>query len=409
MANVLNEAGISIAKSEGEADVIVVNTCTVKTPTEQKILNAIEKLEKKGKKIVVSGCMASANQDLIERHAGHASIITTSNIDMIDEAVLDAYDGKRVIFDDYVRKDKLSLFRDSDSIIAKVPVSEGCLSNCGFCGTKFSRGPLNSFSEDLVVNAVAISARRGAREIQLTSQDIGAYGLDRRTNIAMLMDRLAKIEGDFKIRIGMLNPEHLGKYLEGFINALQSDRFYKFVHIPVQSGSDKVLNEMKRAYSIEQFDDHVAKIRDVIPDATIETDVIVGYPTETEEDFEKTLEFIKRTKPNVVNMCKFWARPHTAASKLTQLPNSVITKRSARFARVVRQTQQSINDAFVGNVLTALVTEMDERSFAARADNYKKIIIKRGASNVSLGSTVNVRIGSASCNVLYGIPIEATQ
>ncbi len=415
MANLLKESGASVVDSEAAADTVVVNTCTVKTPTEQKILNVIGKLEKSGKRIVVAGCMAGANQDLIEKYAPGASILTTSNVDKIAESVSQAASGGRTVFNDYNRADKLILFRNThkdafgDSVIAKVPVSEGCLSSCRFCETKFARGPLNSFSEELIVNAVALSVRRGAKEIQLTSQDMGAYGLDRKTDIAALMEKLAGIEGDFKIRVGMLNPEHLGKYLDRFIEALKSDRFYKFAHLPVQSGSNKVLREMKRMYTIEQFDEYVARLRAEIPRITIETDVIVGYPTETEEDFEQTLGFIRRIRPEVVNRCKFWSRPHAAASSLEQLPNRTIEARSASFTRTVRQVQQNNNDAFVGQTFNVIITEKEERSLNARADNYKKVIIKKGASNAPLGSRVRVKIGSASSNVLYGMPIETSK
>ncbi len=402
---VLESDGIAMASQE-ESDVVVVNTCTVKTPTAQKILHAIERLESSGKRVVVTGCMASANQALIESRAPKASIVTTSNISSITRAVLEAANGRKTVINGHYRKDKLVMFDHDGAVIAKVPVSEGCLSSCGFCETKFARGPLNSFSEDLIVNAVSISARRGAKEIQLTSQDMGAYGIDRKTDIARLMGRLSAIDGDFKIRVGMLNPEHLGRYLDGLINAMQSDRFYKFIHLPVQSGSNRVLQAMKRMYTIEQFDEYAARLRDGVPGITIETDIIVGYPTETWQDFGETLDFVERTKPNVVNMCRFWARPHAPASKLPRLPDSVITERSSALARVVRRTQQRLNDTFVGKELNVLVTEEEERSFNARTDNYKKVIIKKGASNASLGLRVKARIDLASCNVLYGIPVQ---
>ncbi len=402
MSGILNGDGIEISESEEASDVVIVNTCTVKTPTQEKILNVLSKLEKTGKKVVVTGCMASANQDLIEKYAPSASILTTSNIEHIAKAVTS---DERLVFNNYNRADKLDLFTSANNIIAKIPVSEGCLSNCGFCETKLARGPLNSFDEEKIINAVRFSVQRGAKEIQLTSQDMGAYGLDKKTNIAKLMQKLQLIEGDFKIRIGMLNPEHLHKYLDGFASALSSDKFYKFVHLPVQSGSNKVLKEMKRLYTIEEFDGQIRYLREKVPGITIETDIIVGYPTENEEDLEQTLEFIRRTKPNVVNMCKFWSRPNTYASKLKQLPNSVIGSRSAKLGRVVRKVQQEINDQYIGKSFEVVVTEIDERSFNARMDSYKKVIIKNDTP-MNLGAKIRASINAASCNVLYGEPIK---
>ncbi len=406
MEGVLSDDGIGVS-SEQDSDVVVVNTCTVKTPTQQKILHKIGELDKKGKKIVVTGCMASANQVLIEKYAPKVSIVTTSNIDSITEAVREAALGNRVVINSYNRQDKLALFSPQESVVAKIPISEGCTSSCGFCETKFARGPLNSFSEDLVVNAIAMSARRGAREVQLTSQDTGAYGLDKKTNIAKLMKRLSALEGDFRVRVGMLNPEHLPEYLEEFLSALQSDRFYRFVHLPVQSGSNNVLKSMKRMYTIEQFNAYVDALRQKIPDITIETDIIVGFPKETDEEFQETLDFVSKTRPNVVNMCRFWARPHAGASKMEQLSANLIAERSAELGRAVRKVQKDLNDAFVGREFDVLVTEREEKSMNCRTDSYKKVIIReRDANeNVFIGNKIRVRIESASCNVLYGRPI----
>ena len=405
IANILKCNNISTT-SEGEADIVIVNTCTVKKPTEQKILYRLETLEKAKKKIIVTGCMAGANRDLIEKYAPNASIVTTNNIAKIPGVIESTFLGQKRTINSYHKTDRLIFFAPTKNVISKVQINDGCASSCAFCETKFARGPLNSFSEELIFKAVELSVNNGAKEIQLTSQDMGAYGLDRGTNIAKLMKRLSEIEGDFKVRVGMLNPEHLGKYLDGFVEALKSDRFYKFVHLPVQSGSNRVLREMNRMYTIEQFDAYVAKLRAEIPQITIETDVIVGYPTENEEDFEQTLEFVRRTKPEVVNRCKFWSRPHAAASRLEQLPNMIIEGRSARFTRVVRQVQQTNNDAFIGREFDVIITEDEDRSLNARADNYKKVIIKKGASNALLGSRVKVKINAASSNVLYGIPVE---
>ena len=406
MQGLLERDGVEMVDNTSDADVVIVNTCTVKGPTEQKILHTLRSLEKKGKRVVVAGCMASANQDLIEIHAPTASVITTQNVEKISKAVEETAKGKRAVCNSSNRADKLMFLGAKESVIAKVPVSEGCLSSCSFCETKFARGPLNSFSEDRIVGAVEMCARMGAKEIQLTSQDMGAYGLDRRTNIAKLMERLSHIEGDFKIRVGMLNPEHLGRYLDGFADAMLSGRFYKFAHLPVQSGSDKVLMDMKRMYTVEQFNEQVAFLRSKIPDITIETDIIVGFPTEGEEDFEQTLDFVKDTRPNVVNMCRFWARPHASATKMKQLPNEVIVRRSAELGRIVRHVQKGINDTFLGRVMEVVATEKEETSINARAVNYKKVILK-SASRVSLGDKLKVRIDSSSCNVLYGEPMQA--
>ena len=399
--SVLQRDGAEIAEEESDADVMVVNTCTVKKATSQKILYKLNKLDKSGRKLVVTGCMAGANRDLIERYAPGASIITTPNIDRINEVALDAQDGWRNVVDSYKKTNRLSLLEPGDGVIAKIPVSDGCLSSCSFCETKFARGMLNSFPEETIIKAIETSVRMGAREVQLTSQDMGAYGADRNTNIARLMEQIKLIPGDFKVRVGMLNPDHLHKYFDAFADAIEDERFYKFVHIPVQSGSNSVISAMGRSCTIEQFEQHVADLRGRIPGVTIETDIIVGFPTERESDFEETVDFIRRAKPEVTNISRFAARPHTSASKVKQNSTETIKERSNTLSRVVRQVQHHINDRFIGKKFDVIITESNEKSFNGRNSSYRQVVVERNGTDMQIGSTYSLMIRSASANVLY--------
>ena len=396
----LKNGGAAVAEDEKDADVLIFNTCTVKKATSQKILYTLNRLSNSNRKLVVTGCMAGANRDLIEKYAPNASIITIPNVGEIASVASNANENKRMVLDSYSKRDRLSLFESGSSIIAKVPVNDGCLSSCSFCETKPARGPLNSFSEELILKAIRNSVEKGAKEIQLTSQDIGAYGMDKRTNIAQLMNKIALIDGDFKVRIGMLNPEHLGKYLYEFLEALKSEKFYRFVHLPIQSGSNKVLKEMKRNYTVEEFNGHVEKLRESLPELTIETDIIVGFPTETENDFEKTLEFIGSTMPEVTNISRYSARPHASSSKMSQLPYDVINSRSHRLSRLVREVQHKINDRFIGKRFDVILTESNSRSINGRNRNYRQVVIV-GDNSMQIGSVHNVLINAASANVLY--------
>ncbi len=404
IASVLQDKGILLARCQADADVAIINTCTVKRQTSQRILYALNNLSKAKKKLLVTGCMAGANKDLIEKYAPNASIVTTSNIPHMAEAAKSAFAGTRVVLDSYSKLDRLAFFKPGKGVIAKVMISEGCSSNCSFCETKFARGPLNSFSEQSILDAIKCSAGNGAKEIQLTSQDVGAYGADTKTNIAMLMRKISAIKGDFKVRVGMVNPVHMHKYFDEFVDALGSDRFYKFVHLPVQSGSDSVLESMKRAYSVEEFEHYVKELRAAIPGITIETDMIVGFPTETESDFGQSLEFMNRVRPDVTNISKFSARPHTAASQMQQHANELISERSLLMSRTVRAVQHGINDRAIGKSFDTLLTERTPKSFNGRNPSYREIVIRNedAHSDMALGSRHDVRITGASANVLYG-------
>jgi len=409
--NSLKSQNFEIVDSEGSADVVIVNTCTVKQPTEEKILNYISKINKTGKKIVAAGCLATASPKKIKRYAPNAGIITTANIDKAVEAVVDIYNNKKAIFDSKNKLDKVELMnrvnRNENIIIAKVPINEGCLGNCSFCETRISRGALNSFSEEQIINAIKFSAEKGVKEIQLTSQDAGAYGFDRGTNLIQLMKKITEIQNPkFKIRIAMMNPEHLIPIADEFMELLKEPHFYKFVHIPVQAGSNKVLKDMNRKYTREEFLSLVDNIKSYahdLPDLTIETDIIAGYPTETDEDFKETIDLVKQARFNIVNMSRFWKRDHTLAAKLKQLPNNEIRKRSIELARVVRRIQKEINDTYIGKYFDVVVTEENEYSFNARLDSYKKVIIKKNSNtkSIKLGMMLKVKIAAATANVLY--------
>ena len=401
MTNVLRQSGIAVSEAP-DAEVVVVNTCTVKKATEQKILYHLSNLEKQGKRIVVTGCMASANKDKISKYAPRASIVTTSNIQHITEAVKGASAGKKVVFDAYERTDKLALFNPGESVIAKVPVSEGCLSNCSFCETKFARGPLNSFSENLIIKAIKCSVERGSMEIQLTSQDMGAYGLEKGTNIAELMRKIAALDGNFKVRLGMLKPEHLHRYIDTLIEALREDKFYKFLHLPVQSGSDTILESMGRHYSSGEFLDYIKQLRDAIPDITLSTDVIVGYPGETDEDYESTKKLIGEIKPGITNISRFAQRPHARASKLKQLPQSTLNNRSTDLYRFTRALQHKENSRLIGKTVPVLITEKDIRSINGRTGEYKEVVIRDADDSLLLGSTISANIYEASISGVYG-------
>ena len=246
IANVLEDNGVSVTEDEEKADLVIVNTCTVKKPTEQKILHRLETLEKVEKKVIVTGCMVGANPDLIKKYTPNASMVTTSNVENIAEVVKSMVLGQVRIIDGYKKTDRLALFSPNGNVISKVAINDGCASSCLFCETKFARRSLNSFSEELIVRAVELSVKHGAKEIQLASQDTGAYGLDRATDITRLMEKISIIDGNFKVRVGMLNPEHFHRYLEPFIEAMKNERFYKFVHLPAQSGSNNVLESYEK-------------------------------------------------------------------------------------------------------------------------------------------------------------------
>jgi len=332
MKTLLAIAGYKIVDSEKNADIIILNSCGVKGPTENKIIFRLEELKKKKKNVIIAGCLTKIRTKLLKERFPDFSLMGPDQISEITEIVKEVLDGKRVI--KLEEKNYCPIPFKNVKKAQPVVIQKGCLYSCTYCATKLARGKLYSFPIDCIRKIVEDAVRKGAKRILLTGQDTGAYGLDIKTNLIELLKNLVKIEGNFKIRIGMMNPNHALRMLDDLIDIYKNEKIEKFIHIPVQSGSDKVLKDMKRPYTIKDFKFVVKKLREKIPNLIIWTDIIVGYPTESEEDFKKTIELIKELKFDFINISKFYLRPGTEAEKLKQLPTKVIKERSRKLSKI---------------------------------------------------------------------------
>ncbi|MBS3092338.1 radical SAM protein [Candidatus Pacearchaeota archaeon] len=314
LAGRLLREGNEIVDNESEADKIIVNTCSVKNKTQSKILHYISEIEnkpgKRKREIEVGGCLVKT-RDLNSKFPD-IKIIDTINTNKLDS--------------------NIPILRHNNEL-AIIQISQGCLNSCTFCATKLARGNLKSYRIGDIKRQVEKAVSEGCKIIYLTSQDNGCYGRDIKTNLPELLNQLTSIEGNFKIRVGMMNPWHLRKILPQLINAYKSERIQKFIHIPVQSGSEKVLKDMKRIHTVEEFRQVAEEFRkafprEKFPDSTIATDVIVGFPSETENYFQDTLKLIAEIKPEVLNISAFSSRPKTPASKLKQLSSETVKQRT---------------------------------------------------------------------------------
>jgi MiaB-like tRNA modifying enzyme len=399
MKGLLLANGVEIVQEEGSADVIILNTCTVKSQTQQRIIEKLKKLN--GKKIAVTGCLVSANRELVEKYAPSASLIGTSSISNIYDAVQASYRNKKKVFINQRFENKLSLPRLRGKVIAKIPISEGCTSNCSFCATKFARAGLHSYNEEAIASEIKSCIELGCKEIQLTSQDAGAYGFDKNTNIAELVNKIDKIEGNFSARIGMMNPQHAIKILPELIDAFKSSKIYKFLHIPVQSGNNGVLRDMGRFYTVENFLQIVNEFRENFKEITIATDIIVGYPTENESAFQDTLNLLEKAKSDVVNVSRFTPRPNTTAAKLEQLPNQSIKERTKIVSELCKKIELEINKKLIGSEYKVLLTERQNDSVTGRNPSYKQVVVNNG----DLGNFIKVKIVDATYCYLKGVEL----
>jgi threonylcarbamoyladenosine tRNA methylthiotransferase CDKAL1 len=314
-----------------KADIVIINTCTVVQTTENKMFSAIEKYSKK--KVIVTGCLA-IQKDKIKERFPNVSIINTHNITNIEKAIT-----KKVELITKRKETKANLVKSQNKDYGIVQISEGCKSSCTYCITKLEKGYIHSYPVKEIVEGVKSSLAQEKKLVYLASQDNGAYGLDysKKSQLAELLKEVVKIKGDFQIRVGMANPQHIKPILKDLIEVYKNKKIKKFLHIPIQAGSNKVLKDMKRGCKVKDFKKIVKEFRKAFPGISISTDIIVGYPTESERDFQKTVKLIQRVKPEIVNISRFASRPKTLAAKLKPLPTQETKRRSTILTKIFKE------------------------------------------------------------------------
>jgi threonylcarbamoyladenosine tRNA methylthiotransferase CDKAL1 len=384
----------ALVSDAGAADAIIVNTCSVKGRTESRIRSRIQMLRQQFPKklLVIAGCMAEAQAKMLKRLHPGIVLLGPHKIDKVLEVIASRIDA--IGYSDIC---KASLPRISRSkIISIIQINDGCANHCTYCITKLAKPRLVSYQISEIVKQVKAAINSGFKEIWLTSQDTAAYGLDTGTNLATLLKEILKIMGDYKIRVGMMNPQLVNPFLNEMIECYNDEHVFKFLHMPFQAASNKVLKHMRRNYAIHEFKEIIAKFRKAVPDVTIATDVICGYPTETEAQFKESLALVKSLKPDVLNISKFSSRPGTEASLLKQPAGDVLKSRSLRMAALAKKIAGDKNKKWIGWKGEVLFDEIGKNNtLIGRNFAYKQVILKGGKE--LLGKELRAEItGSAA-------------
>jgi len=406
LAGCLAQAGYQLASKESEADVLIYNTCAVKGPTENRILNAMKQAPK-NKKLIVAGCLPMISFERLLREVHFDGAVGPSVGRGIVDVVSRVLTGEKVLeLSNSNYKPNLDLPRiKSNPIISIVPVNFGCLGSCAYCCVVFARGHLRSYSIRQVTERVKSDFASGAREFWITSQDTACYGRESGNNLAELLEAVSSLDGNFKVRVGMMTPNMVIDIQKKLINSFRSEKIFKFLHLPVQSGDDETLKRMRRFYSAHQFKGIVDEFRTEFPDLTLATDVIVGFPGETAESFENTLKLLEEVKPDVTNVSKFFARPKTAAAqiKVCLVEREEIKRRSTVVAGVAKQISLERNRHWIGWVGDVLIDEKGkvEGSWVGRNFAYKPVVVK--SSESLLGKTVRIKAVEACATYLNGV------
>lgn len=354
MAALLEDAGYLPASGPAAADVYVINTCSIREKAEHKVYSALGKLKalkarRPGMVAVVAGCVAQQEQERLLKRVGELdAVLGTHHVADLPDVVASVRGRRdrvsRIAFSQDVASLHIQAPRKGSSpVCSYVSIMQGCSNFCTYCVVPFTRGPEQSRSEDEIVEEVRLLAESGVREITLLGQNVNAYGKDLRdgSSFARLLYRLNLVPGLARIRFTTSHPRDFDHNL---IQAMaEADKVCEHIHLPLQSGSDRILKAMNRGYTLAFYLEGVRALRERIPQVAITADMIVGFPGETDEDFAKTLKALETIRFDQIFSFKFSPRPGTAALRLEgHIPDDIKSQRLAQ----VHELQESITLAY---------------------------------------------------------------
>jgi tRNA-2-methylthio-N6-dimethylallyladenosine synthase len=390
-----------------DADLILINTCSVREKPVQKLfseLGQFKKQKKEGAKIGVCGCTASHLGDEVIKKAPYVNfVLGARNVSKITDVLhkdksveVDInYDESTFAFSDY-RESKCKAY---------INISIGCDKQCTFCIVPHTRGEEISIPKDLIVNEVKKAVAKGAKEIYLLGQNVNNYGRrfskdHEKINFTQLLRAVSEVEGLHRIRFTSPHPLHMDdEFLEEFA---RNDKICKSMHMPLQSGSTKLLKSMKRGYSKEWFLNRAAKLRELVPNVSISTDIIVGFPGESEEDFADTMDVLNNVKFDAVFSFKYSERPHTEAIHFEdKIPVEVASERLSILQARQDEILDEIAASKAGETMEILFEELRSNGYVAGRSSNNTLVKVKGSEEL-LGTFQNVKITQSNRRTCEG-------
>ncbi|HPP31108.1 MAG TPA: tRNA (N6-isopentenyl adenosine(37)-C2)-methylthiotransferase MiaB [Soehngenia sp.] len=412
----LEKIGYQQTINRSEADIIIFNTCAVRKTAEDRVfgqLGELQDLKRKNPSLIIAVCGCLMQKEdirdyFLKKHRHIDIVFGTNNIhklpQLIDrhlrtnDRVIDVVEDTKEISDNIDSNRKYSYK-------AFVDIMYGCNNFCSYCIVPYTRGRERSRSVKSIINEVENLAQTGCKEITLLGQNVNSYGktLDEKITFSQLLTLLNEIEGIERIRFMTSHPKD---FSEDLIEAYKNlDKLCNHLHLPVQSGSNRILKLMNRKYTKEEYLEKIYKIREYIPDIAITTDIIVGFPGETEEDFEETLDLVKSAKFDSAFTFLYSIREGTNAAKMSnQIPDEIKHDRFQRLLDVLYPIGLESNKKLINTIQRVLVEETsksDENVLSGRTETNKLVHFK-GNNNI-IGQIVDVKITDAKTFTLEGI------
>lgn len=397
-----------LTKELSEADLIIINTCSVREKPVAKLFSEIgvfNKYKKEGAKIGVAGCTAShLGKDIIKRAPAVDFVLGARNVSKITQVI----DKKHAVEIDTDFDESTYAFAEyrSNPFKAMVNISIGCDKSCTFCIVPATRGDEISIPSELIIQEISKAVKTGAKEVMLLGQNVNNYG--RRfsstkevCDFTKLLQKISLIDGLERIRFTSPHPLHMDDaFLEEFAS---NPKVCKQIHVPLQSGSTSLLKEMKRGYSKENFINRCEKIRTLCPEATISTDIIVGFPNESDRDFEDTMDVLEKVRFEQLFSFKYSPRPHTEAANFenqidSTLSGERLTRLQARHTEILDEIMAEQMDA----VHKVYFDELKPNGKVSGRSDDGKLFFVEGSEEL-LGKIVDVRVTKISRGALDGV------
>ena len=407
LAGMLNEMNYAETQNMQDADIIVFNTCCVRENAEERLFGKIGEIKKlkenKQVLLAIGGCMMQEKimLDKIKKSYPFVDIVfgthTMQNLpEYVYKALIKQEKVKDVIDIDGEIYEGLPIKRN-DKFKASVTIMYGCNNFCSYCIVPYVRGRERSRSPEKILEEVQTLAKEGYKEITLLGQNVNSYkGNDRIKNFADLLNEVCKIEGIERIRF--ISP-HPKDFTDDVIEAIaNNEKVCKIIHLPLQSGNTKVLKEMNRKYTKEQYLELVEKMKKRIPNIVFSTDIIVGFPGETDEEFEDTLDVVRKVNYEQIFMFIYSIRSGTVAEKREdQIPEDIKHKRFDRLKELYEARVDENNEKYIGTEQKVLIegfSKNNEKMYTARTDT-NKVVVFKPTENEKIGDIVKVKILSA--------------
>lgn len=410
---ILSRQGYTFTEEAESADIILVNTCAIREHAEERIygrLGSFRVIKRHNPDLVVGilGCMAERlRKQLIEDEKIVDLVIGPDEYRRVPELIDNAFIGEKGIA---VRLSKTETYDDiepyrEEGISAWIAVMRGCDKFCTFCVVPFTRGRERSRPLESIVNEVERLSRRGFKEVNLLGQNVNSYR-DGNYDFADLLAAVAKVDPSMRIRFVTSHPQDFSDKL--IYTIAEHKNICNYIHLPIQSGSNRILELMNRTYTVEHYLERVEKAREIIPGVSFSTDIIAGFPTETEEDHQMTLEVLRKVRFDGAFMFKYSAREKTKAYEMgDDVPDEIKTRRLNEIIELQQRISYEINQELIGREVEVLIEDTSKKSkdfYMGRTDTNKVVILPKDGLNI--GDYCIARIIKASSATLFGVKVE---